>query len=391
MLTPVWYQQAPVTDPSSNYPGIREYTAFAYGPGFGNVLFGGYNTPLIADDTWVWDGTTWTLQSPVTSPSPRFNAALCRFDVGGVMLLFGGITNPVYPAPRPNDTWAWDGGDWSLVSPSGSGPVPFPTYVGSGPSETITGFFANGMVYDPVHEQAVLVGYYSTALASGGPATLTFQTWLWDGAGWSMSGAGGPAPATWAFAWDEANMNAVLYGGDTANQTWTWDGGSWTLRGPGASPPARSFPYGPGENGLAYHKGLGYVVLFGGVTTDASSVFDDTWSWDGTTWSELTFAFQPSARATTLSGDDTNEVVWLYGGYNAALGGVPTLKDTWGLFGEGPPVPSVGALFLSDGTVWHNVLVDGVLYNAEDGSGWQDVTTEGALYLSNGSEQIQVA
>jgi hypothetical protein len=39
-----------------------------------NVLFGGL--PRVGDaldDTWEWDGTTWTQRSPETRPPARYN------------------------------------------------------------------------------------------------------------------------------------------------------------------------------------------------------------------------------------------------------------------------------------------------------------------------------
>jgi hypothetical protein len=63
--------------------------------------------------------------------------------------------------------------------------------------------------------------------------------------------------------------------------SWTWDGTDWTEHHPGRAPSARN------TLGMAYDAGNGEVVLFGGWFYTYTQVFlDDTWSWDGTDWSD---------------------------------------------------------------------------------------------------------
>ena len=56
--------------------------------------------------------------------------------------------------------------------------------------------------------------------------------------------------------------------------------GTWCLqqKTPVSSPSKRS------SMGLAYDAARGQVVLFGGLA--GPSVFADTWTWDGTTWTK---------------------------------------------------------------------------------------------------------
>ena len=88
----------------------------AYDPATGDVvLFGGYGSSGLLDDTWTWNGTTWTGQSPATSPPVREGAAMA-FDPGtGDVVLFGG-----YGTGLLNDTWTWDGTTWTEHSPATS-------------------------------------------------------------------------------------------------------------------------------------------------------------------------------------------------------------------------------------------------------------------------------
>ena len=75
-------------------------------------------------------------------------------------------------------------------------------------------------------------------------------------------------------AYDAATGNVVLFGGYDGNaygDTWTWDGSTWTQQAPATSPGAR---YGAV---MADDAATGNVVLFGGA--DIKLVLDDTWTW----------------------------------------------------------------------------------------------------------------
>lgn len=93
------------------------------------------------------------------------------------------------------------------------------------------------------------------------------------GAYFGLRGAHGPgagagdAPAARAFAaaaYDEAKHQVVLFGGTAANgtdvlgDTWTWDGSSWTQQHPSVSPPARAYA------AMTYDPKAHDVLLVGG-------------------------------------------------------------------------------------------------------------------------------
>ena len=66
---PLWRELTPTTAPAG-----RDLSSIAYDSGTGQlVLFGGTGTTGALADTWTWNGTTWTQQSPATSPgrAPR--------------------------------------------------------------------------------------------------------------------------------------------------------------------------------------------------------------------------------------------------------------------------------------------------------------------------------
>ena len=78
--------------PSIASPPARDFASMAYDSGTGQlVLFGGEDSSGgFLNDTWTWNGATWTQQSPTTSPPAR-DAASMAYDPGtGQLVLFGG-------------------------------------------------------------------------------------------------------------------------------------------------------------------------------------------------------------------------------------------------------------------------------------------------------------
>ena len=69
------------------------------------ILFGGGNDENIDyDNTWAWDGTNWNLLSPLQSPPSRSHHVMV--SVAGRPLLFGGVRNLF---EYLDDTWAFAG------------------------------------------------------------------------------------------------------------------------------------------------------------------------------------------------------------------------------------------------------------------------------------------
>src|SRR5438094_453033 len=88
---------------------------------------------------------------------------------------------------------------------------------------------------------------------------------------------------------DAARGSVVLFGGfdevfgnfQLENDTWTWDGTTWTQLQPLTSPAARQY------YAMAYDAARGRVVLFGGATQlNGGGIAQDTWEFDGTTWAQ---------------------------------------------------------------------------------------------------------
>jgi len=71
-------------------------------------MFGGVNSSGALDDTWTWNGTDWTQMAPAVSPAARYGSGFAYDIAGGQTVLFGG-TNL---SSNYGDTWAWTGSNW---------------------------------------------------------------------------------------------------------------------------------------------------------------------------------------------------------------------------------------------------------------------------------------
>jgi hypothetical protein len=167
--------------------------------------------------------------------------------------------------------------------------------------------------------------------------TLFGDTWAFSKAkGWvQLTPSASPPPLQGAsLAYDPTTDTAVLFGGNLgriggsgvwkdSNQTWTWDGVTWTQQFPAVSPPARSWN---ASNGMVFDVQLGKVVLFGGYGANFV-VMDDTWEWDGQSksWTQQFPAHSPSPRTATLAYDESSKEVLLFGGWTNGV----AYGDTW--------------------------------------------------------------
>ncbi|HEV2279211.1 MAG TPA: choice-of-anchor D domain-containing protein [Acidobacteriaceae bacterium] len=271
----------------------------SYDPGHGQaVLFGGTSGAIFLNDTWLWNGTAWTLANPALSPSIRSAFAMTYDAAHGNVVLFGG--RPAASGAM-SDTWLWNGTIWTQATP---GTIP--------PARS-----NNAMVYDAARGNVVMFGGLVGGLGAN-------DTWIWNGSNWiQMFPAASPTPRSdYGMAYDAVHHNVVLFGGsdqfgNNLNDTWIWNGTTWTQMSPGTSPTPR---YG---QRMTWDDALGQVVLFGG--TDNVSYFGDTWSWNGASWIQRTGSSSPVQReALAMAYDAAQSQVLIFGGYNGGF-----LGDTW--------------------------------------------------------------
>jgi Protein kinase domain/Galactose oxidase, central domain len=165
------------------------------------------------------------------------------------------------------------------------------------------------------------------------------DTWMLQEGEWlQLDPANAPTPRGGAgMAYDAATGTFVLFGGQLgekggraltnrahSNDTWIWDGKTWTQVFPPISPPARRFD----GQGMAYDPRTGTVVLFGGITPvrNVDTVLGDTWTWNGKTrtWTRRPVT-GPSPRRAPIAYDDARGTVILFGGDD----GKKAFSDTW--------------------------------------------------------------
>lgn len=293
-----WTQKCPANSPQGGY-----YPGMAYDAGHSRmVLFGGVSPDFstLFDETWTWDGSAWTKQSPATIPPARVHPGIAYDSAHNQVVMFGGcINNGVL-----GDTWVWDGANWAQES---SGPQP--------PARCHM-----GMAYDAARQQTVLFG-------GGNGQTLLGDTWVWDGSSWTQKF---PAhtPGTrnqLNVAYDAARAQVVLFGGSPdgstyLNDTWVWDGTDWTQQFPVNSPSPRL------DAGFAYDSNRQRLVLFSGIVHPSAPVDDITWEWDGTNWTQDSPASSPPARGgDAMAYDQARKQVVLFGGVDSSQ----VFTDTW--------------------------------------------------------------
>jgi hypothetical protein len=199
-------------------------------------------------ETWEWNGREWT-QVADMGPSPRMGCAMAYDTLRHRVVLFGGYN---YRLPQPeyfDDTWEWDGTEWTQIADTG------PSVRALLP-----------MVFDISRECLVLFGGAS-------PSGWLGDTWEWrEDAGWVEHQEMGPGSLVRP-KMARTQEHTVLYGfpdSTGAAQTWEWDGRLWTQR-QDIGPRAR---YGPA---FAYDSERDRVVLFGGYASGTGSHLGDTW------------------------------------------------------------------------------------------------------------------
>ncbi|HZS14580.1 MAG TPA: endo-1,4-beta-xylanase [Candidatus Dormibacteraeota bacterium] len=294
-----------------------QFGAMAYDQATGtDVLF------TESGQTWTWNGTAWTQQSPAASPQGRLGAGIAYDPVHQQVVLFGGET--VSGSTFFDDTWTWNGTTWTQQQPT----VSPPTRLGA------------SMAWDSAQKRVILFGGF------GDIAVFFADTWAWNGSSWTeltanaVTEGAGPDPRAGAMmSDDEANNSVVMFGGVNATgalgDTWVWyDGGTagqWTKISTATSPVAR------GGGKLAYSSTAKAPVLFGGLSA-SSTLLSDTWTWDGGGWSQATPTGQPAARQNAAMATAPDGGVVMIGGQESGGAGA----DAWEWSGaiDSAPLPA---------------------------------------------------
>jgi hypothetical protein len=225
--------------------------------------------------------------SPSRQPgTPNPNQAMLGSDADGRPILASIEVVPGGDTMALTTTWKWDGSRWKAVRSD--------RQFDSG----------GGLIYDPYLGKVV-------ALA-GGITGIPYTMWGLDANGW-----GNLYPETVPargidialMALDQANRQlvALVPEGSGKSSTWTFEATAWALVETAITPPPRR------RAGMAYDPASSTVILYGGDPVGGGfDPLDDTWTWDGRTWTQRHPATTPGGCSGALSYDAATSQMVLF-------------------------------------------------------------------------------
>ncbi len=350
-------------------PGYRRSHAMTYDAARERiVMFGGGSfsggTAIRLNDTWEYDGTTWThIQTGANKPAPRQHHAMTYDAARGVIVLYGGTQNL---STELNDTWVYASGTWTERNP---------------PNNVGLGRFSHTMAYDAIRQTVVLYGGISLT-------TEQPTTWEYNGTTWSQLGNHQPPRSEHAMAYDVSRGRMVVAGGLGANnaminETAEHDSSSgWSVRSV-STPSARAL------HAMVYDTARGRTVLFGGADDNGTLMPAETWELSGQYWIRSLSSGPPVARqGLSLAFDSMRRKVVLFGG----KGSSGLLDDTWEYDGTSWSQPTTITTAPSPrwghGTAYDVKRGKLVLFGGNDGS---DDTFFADTWEFDGTNWIQVS
>jgi len=274
-----WLLATPATSPTGRFgaelafDSVRGVT----------VLYGGWTSSISIgtanDETWEWNGSTWTQRTPAATPGGLFNYAMAFDPTRARTVLYGGAVTLTFPIAQ-NGTWEYDGTTWTPVTTVGN----------PGPLERAS------MCFHAASNRIVLFG----GVGQAGVATDT--TWTYDGTTWlaaPVAGARPPARTGASMVYDSVREVCVLTSGMHPGtgvrftDTWEWDGVAWAQQ-----PTATT---GVLDGSVAFLPTTRQVVKFGGLVASVPFQLDAaTWEFgakNGTFGAGCNGTFGPPALA----------------------------------------------------------------------------------------------
>ena len=365
-------------EPSVSVPRFRSLHAMAYDIAKDRVvLYGGATiftrSPEPVDDTWAYDleSRSWTMMSPSSKPPRLYGHGVAYDRVTGRTVLFGGFTALISPGPGSfgvvDETWTYD-----LAADAWT-----PASVSAVPSAR----GGHSMTYVAGSDRILLFGGNTLSGASDETWSYDVDTDAWT----NMNPPVRPfARLAAALAYDAQSDRVVLFGGGTVGavfgDTWSYDFASntWTKMQPAVTPTVRS------GAAMAYDAQSDRIILFGGTGLLGSA--DDTWVYDldGDTWTEMSPAVRPPARAGhAMAYDGQSDRAVMFGGFDVT----GTLDDTWTYDLEGNswsetrssgrrPSPREGHAMAYDAKIDRVILFGGRDSTTEGDTWWYDVDTD---------------
>ncbi len=213
-----------------NPPPARRFSSMSYNPTLKKtILFGGYDDTNYRDETWLWDGTSWSREK--RNPAPARSLTSMWYDPTlKKTVIYAGIGRVTTEdrITRYSDMWSFDGNGWTELKPSGGTPG-----MRYGAQATV----------DPRNNRVVLFGGLRVdTVPPTPPATTPTQVqvyaddmWEWDGSAWKRLTTTGipPARENGAMAFDPTRNEIVLFGGYAGHffsDIWTYTPTTWQVR-----------------------------------------------------------------------------------------------------------------------------------------------------------------
>jgi hypothetical protein len=113
------------------------------------------------------------------------------------------------------------------------------------------------------------------------------------------------------------------YDGQYLGDTWTWNGTTWTEQDTPTAPAPRD------TGSFTYDAATGTGLLYGGF--NGSTTFTDTWSWNGSTWTQLSTTASPGQvmAGWQMAYDAGTGQVLLFGGHRQQANTNTRLTWSW--------------------------------------------------------------
>lgn len=211
-------------------PDARRFATVVYDESLKKiVMFGGFDTEAnFKDETWTWDGTSWT-EVKKDKPENRGLHAMWYDPLQKKTIIYGGIGRDSIEdhVERFSDMWAFSGTGWTKLS------------VTNTPGRRLGAQYA----VDPATGKLLLFGGLKVEQSDPNNENTQRQfydneTWQWDGAAstWTkLSPATVPAPRqNGRLAYDPITKRLTMFGGFNgffSSEIWSWTGSNWEVHG----------------------------------------------------------------------------------------------------------------------------------------------------------------
>lgn len=292
-------------------------------------------------ETWSFDGDEWTRRSDV-GPSPRQSARMAWDPIREVIVLFGGVPDGRgwSGSEKGNDTWEWDGSSWTGrsadVLPSVIDESALATFqnavvmvgrTNTGTSsctlETRTWNGSGWTLLAPDNPPACFTDDpYAPPLLVADQGRDRLVLWArgssvvyeWNGDDWGPVNLTQPFPSTMserdcAAGYAAGKVTFVCATG-TELETWTYDGAEFDLVETASGPTFRT------RSTVAVDTSRDRLILVGGMLGNNSSdpLTSDTWAYDDSGWTRLALDGAPSMRTAATVYDPVRRRTLFYGG-----------------------------------------------------------------------------